>query len=111
MIKLSIQVMDTSRGCHADGLPVALERRGPHTWEHVDGAETDEHGRIDALAQELTLEEGTYRLTFDTGTYFAANDLRSVFPVVRVVLEITEPNKTYYVALALSAYGYSISCG
>ena len=111
MSNLSTHVLDTSRGCHADGLPVALERRGPHTWEHVDGAETDEQGRIDAIADGLALEEGTYRLTFDTGTYFAANDLRSVFPVVRVVLEITEPGKSYHVALALGPYGYAVSCG
>ena len=50
---------------------------------------------------------GTYRLTFDAGTYFAANNLQGLYPVIRVVFDVTRDDDHYHLPLQLSPHGYS----
>ncbi len=108
MSTLSTQVIDTSRGIPAEGLPVALERHDGEQWVHLTGATTDDDGNIpDLLPDETSLERGTYRLTFDTGTYFAANAEVSFYPVVRIVFEVQHTDEHHHLPLMLSSYGYS----
>jgi len=105
---LTTQVFDTTQGRFADGLPVALEQHTGEAWEHIGGGVTEEDGSIDGLLPEgEDLERGTYRLTFDTGTYFAANALSSPLPVVRVVFEVARDGERLHLPLALSPHGYS----
>lgn len=105
---LSTQVTDTAKGCPADGMPVALERRTAHEWTHIGGTVTDEYGRADDLLFNQTpLTPGTYRLTFDAGTYFAANGVQSIYPVIRVVFDVTDDQEHYHMPLLISPHGYS----
>ena len=107
---ISVQVLDTSAGGGADGVPVALERYEADTkaWLHIDGATTDELGLAEL---ERTGQEATYRLTFDTGTFYAANDYNGIFPVVRVVLDARDPAHRLPLILQLSPHGYSVVLG
>lgn len=108
MSTLSTQVIDTSRGMPAEGLPVALERHDGDHWVHLTGTTTNEDGGItDLLPDDSPLKRGTYRLTFDTGTYFAANAETSFYPVVRVVFEVQQTDEHHHLPLMLSPYGYS----
>lgn len=112
MSKLSTRVFDTARGRPADGLPVALERHTGEDWRHLAGDVTGEDGRVeDLLPPGAELERGTYRLTFDTGTYFAANDMAGIYPVIRVVFEIQRDGVEHHVPLQLSPYGYATHIG
>ena len=105
---LSTQVTDTARGCPADGMPVALERRAAHEWTHIGGAVTDERGYAeDLLGEQEELTPGTYRLTFDAGTYFAANAMQGLYPVIRVVFDVGQDGERYHLPLLLSPHGYS----
>lgn len=109
MSTLSTQVIDTARGGAADGMPVALEQRTAHEWTHIGGTVTDEQGRADDLLDDSRkdLEPGTYRLTFDAGTYFAANNMQGLYPVIRVVFDVTREDDHYHLPLQLSPHGYS----
>lgn len=110
---ITTQVIDTTRGTPADGIPVALEHRASHDWEHIGGGTTDEEGRVEDLGHPDggELPAGVYRLTFDTGTYFAANEIDGLFPVVRVVFEVKSSTPSYHLPLVLGANSYSTYLG
>jgi 5-hydroxyisourate hydrolase len=108
MVVVTTQVIDTARGMPADGLHVALEHRGAQGWAHVSGGTTDDAGQVEDLVPAgRELGEGVYRLTFDTGTYFAANELDGIYPVVRVVFEVRGEDTRYHLPLILGLTGYS----
>lgn len=108
MSTLSTQVIDTSRGGPVDGLPVALERHDGELWRHLTGTSTDEEGRIEDLLPDGTpLTRGTYRLTYDTGTYFTANEQPAFYPVIRIVFEVQDDHEHHHIPLLLGPYGYS----
>ncbi|QUR69335.1 hydroxyisourate hydrolase [Mycobacterium spongiae] len=102
MTHLSTHVLDATSGRPAPGVAVTLtDSRGAV----LATATTDDEGRIGALAPgELS---GVYRLTFDTGSYFAAHGVASFYPEVVVTFEISNPATRYHVPLLLSPYAYS----
>ncbi len=105
---LTTKVFDSAQGAWADGLPIALEQHSGEGWVHVGGAVIGEDGEANGLLPPgAELERGTYQLTLDTGTYFAANELRSPYPVVRIVLEVAQEGDSMEVALELNPFGYS----
>ena len=53
------------------------------------------------------LSAGVYRLTFDTGAYFAATGQVGFYPEVSVTFEITDPAAHHHVPLLLSPFAYS----
>ena len=48
-----------------------------------------------------------YRITFDSGAYFAARGTASFYPEVTVTFEMTGDGGHYHVPLALSPFAYS----
>ncbi|MCV7174289.1 hydroxyisourate hydrolase [Mycolicibacterium sphagni] len=101
-MSLSTHVLDAVTGKPA--LAVAV------TLTDADGAvlasgRTDDDGRIASLGGELG--EGLYRISFDTGGYFAAAGIPTFYPEVTVAFEITDPAAHYHVPLLLSPYSYS----
>jgi 5-hydroxyisourate hydrolase len=104
ILSLSTHVLDTSRGRPAAGMPVRLDRYGGGTWQPVAEDFTDDDGRLKDLP---ATEEGTYRLRFGTGQYFAAYQAETFYPEVSVVFVITDQGEHYHVPLLVSPYGYS----
>lgn len=101
-MSLSTHVLDAVRGAPATGVPVTLAALGGAV---IARAATDGDGRIGALGGDLTA--GIYRLTFDTGAYFAAAGVGAFYPEVVVTFEITDAASHYHVPLLLSPYAYS----
>jgi len=93
---ISTHVLDTAKGHPASGIRVVLVKD-----EHVlfDGF-TDEDGRA-RLTERA--EPGTYRLTFDTGSYNPGG----FFPEATIVFTVDGPERHYHVPLLLSPFGYS----
>jgi 5-hydroxyisourate hydrolase len=106
MSGISTHVLDTSRGCPAEGVAVRLERRDGDGWRALGTSRTDRDGRARDLASG-TPEAGTYRLTFDTAAYFAASGVEAFYPVVQVVFEVRDATRNHHVPLLLSPFGYS----
>jgi len=72
----------------------------------VAHAATDADGRVrEAFASAR--DAGRYRLTFATGSYFAARGITSFHPEVTVVFEVRESGRHQHVPLLLSAFGYT----
>lgn len=108
MSSITTHVLDTARGLPAAGVPVVLERvhAGEPTEELGRGA-TDADGRLRTLLDERALEAGTYRLRFDTSTYFESLAIEGFYPEVSVLFEVRDPARHHHVPLLLSPYGYS----
>jgi 5-hydroxyisourate hydrolase len=100
---LSTHVLDAVGGLPASGLDVTLY--------DVDGSElasgaTDSDGRIKSVTGG-DLEPGTYRLVFDTGSWFAARQIENFYPEVSIAFAITDSTRHYHVPLLLSPFAYS----
>ena len=102
---LSTHVLDAVTGRPAQGLALTLEQHG-EAWAEIGHGRTDADGRCrDLLPGELEL--ATYRITFDTGKWFAAQGVEAFYPKVSVVFRVVETQQHHHVPLLLSPYAYS----
>lgn len=107
MKSISTHVLDISRGRPAAGVMVMLEKKSDAGYAPLRSAATDADGRVKELVPEGQLELGTYRITFDTGAYFAAENVEGFYPEASIVFVIRDAAAHYHVPLLLSAFGYS----
>jgi hydroxyisourate hydrolase len=104
--RITTHVLDAARGIPASGLEVILEQRADDDWTVLGRGRTDIDGRIDTLGPR-ELPAGRYRVTFDTGAYFARQNTAAFYPEVVVVVELADPAAHYHVPLLLSPFAYS----
>lgn len=109
MSTITTHVLDTARGEPASGVHVRLERlRDDNAWLVLGDGFTDADGRVVPLvSEELTLSAGHYRLTFETGRYYADVGTAGFYPVVQIVFHIRNPGEHHHVPLLLSPFGYT----
>jgi len=109
-MSITTHVLDTSRGKPASGVLVTLERRkSDGSWSPVGHGETDVDGRLRTLTPDSgePLENGIYRLTFDTGTYFRERHIETFFSEVIILFNVDDGEQHYHVPLLLRPWGYS----
>ena len=105
---ITTHVIDTASGAPAVGLTVILEIRQASEWSPVARGATDETGRLMTLTETWPLSPGTYRLTFDIGSYHRALGIAApFFPEVKIAFSVRDTEETYHVPLILSPFGYS----
>lgn len=124
MSVISTHVLDTSLGKPAGGISVRLERfegggwievpangetkerarEAPGDWIEVVAAVTDADGRCRDLARDAV--SGVYRLTFDTGAYFARLGRTSIYPEVAIRFNC-DGNSHYHLPVLLSENSYT----
>jgi 5-hydroxyisourate hydrolase len=104
---ISTHVLDVTRGRPAEGVPLVIEKKDGEGFVRVKAGRTDADGRMKDLVPEGTLEAGTYRLTFDTGAYFASIGVEGFYPEASVVFVVRDAASHYHVPLLLSPFGYS----
>ncbi len=105
---ITVHVLDTSRGKPAGGLSVVLEQADGKEWRELARGKTDGDGRIETLLpRNKPVTAGVYRITFESGAYFAEGKTKTFYPRILVIFEITEPKEHYHVPLLLSPFGYS----
>src|SRR5262249_6175131 len=104
-LMITTHVLDTALGRPGAGVPVTLEVQDRHGWRHLGAGTTDADGRLRTLVPaDAPHAAGTYRLRFDTASYFAGRE--GFFPWVEIVFVAAE-GAHYHVPLLLSPYGYS----
>ena len=105
---ITTHILDLARGAAAAGVPVTLELQKGANWNSLGRASTNGDGRVeDLLAPGTKAEKGTYRLTFDTASYFKTQGTQSFYPNVTVVFELSNPDQHHHIPLLLSPFGYS----
>ena len=108
MSALTTHVLDTSLGRPAQGVALTLERREAGGFIEIGSGRTDADGRCRELLPEgVSLQPAVYRLSFDSGAYFAGRGVPCFYPHVSVVFEVREPAQHHHVPLLLSPFGYS----
>jgi 5-hydroxyisourate hydrolase len=106
---ITTHILDISRGRPANGVQVRLELESAGgTWKQIGKETTDADGRAkDLLPDGFALHGGVYRLTFETGAYFAAQEVEGFYREVVVVFTISDPAQRYHMPLLISPFGYS----
>lgn len=101
---VTTHILDTSVGRPAADVAVELEARAGDGWVSVGTGRTDGDGRVQELGP-ARLESGTYRLRFDTGSYFGGT--AAFFPEVVLTFLVDAAQEHYHVPLLLSPFAYS----
>jgi 5-hydroxyisourate hydrolase len=105
---LSTHVLDTSIGRPAAGVAVTVERRESGTWLRIGRARTDADGRCQNLLPEgVALQQASYRLNFDSGSYFGTLGIACFYPYVSIVFDVRDEQQHHHVPLLISPFGYS----
>ena len=108
MSHITIHVLDVSLGRPAANVAVILEVQSVgRNWAELARGATDPDGRLREWAAAKTVPAGAYRLTFDTGAYFTARKITSLYPQVVIVFEVRDVQEHYHIPLLLSPFGYS----
>ncbi len=108
---LTTHVLDTARGCPAQGLSIDLFRLVGEVRTHVRSLVTNDDGRTDEpILPKPEFEPGTYELVFHAGDYLRASgqaDGGELFlDVVPIRFGMAEESH-YHVPLLLSPFAYS----
>lgn len=108
---LTTHVLDTARGCPAEGLKIDLYRLDGEVRHFLRSLVTNDDGRTDQHI--LPAEEfacGTYELVFHAGAYLDASGTPPEDPrfldVVPIRFGMSQEDH-YHVPLLLSPFGYS----
>ena len=108
MSPITSHVLDTALGRPAAGLRVRLDVLDADGHARpVAERVTNEQGRITDFVPPGALGAQTYRLTFDTGSYFAAAGRPQFYPRVDVVFTVVDADEHHHIPLLLSPFGYS----
>ncbi|WP_306115966.1 MULTISPECIES: hydroxyisourate hydrolase [unclassified Roseovarius] len=108
---LTTHVLDTARGCPAEGLVIELYRITGDGREHLRTLQTNDDGRTDEqILPEAEFQTGIYELVFHAGDYLDATGVAEETPrfldVVPLRFGMSEAAH-YHVPLLLSPFGYS----
>jgi 5-hydroxyisourate hydrolase len=109
MSAITTHILDTSRGCPAQGVKIVLEYQNANgVWETIGQGETDNDGRLRTLmSDDMKLQTGIYRLNFDVAAYFASHGVESFYTIISIVFVVKDILQHYHVPLLLNPFGYS----
>lgn len=108
---LTTHVLDTARGCPAEGLRIDLYRIDGAERVHLKTLVTNDDGRTDEqILPAERFEPGTYELVFHAGAYLDAIGTPPESPrfldVIPLRFGMSEASH-YHVPLLLSPFGYA----
>ena len=109
---LTTHVLDTARGCPAEGVHIALYRVSGNSHKKIAETVTNADGRTDApILPAERFETGTFELVFFAGDYLRATGQAEgdilFLDQVPIRFGMSDAEAHYHVPLLLSAYGMS----
>lgn len=107
MSQITTHILDTSKGKPAGGVNIILEKKTTDKWVEIGNGTTNSDGRLPGLLTDDTfLEVGTYRLVFDTDSYFKKSGVAGLYPSVTISFYVSDKTH-YHIPLLLNPFGYS----
>lgn len=107
MSQVTTHVLDTSAGKPGKSISVRLMQNVSNEWKSIAQGITNADGRVtDLLPAGKNLSAGNYKMVFETGTYYASQNLKTFYPAVEIQFTIFDDNH-YHVPLLISPFGYS----
>ncbi|SLN53656.1 5-hydroxyisourate hydrolase [Pseudoruegeria aquimaris] len=109
---LTTHVLDTARGCPAEGIRIALYKVSGNSHRKIAETVTNADGRTDApILPAEAFETGTYELVFFAGDYLRATGQAEgeilFLDEVPIRFGMSDPQAHYHVPLLLSPFGMS----
>ena len=109
---LTTHVLDTARGCPAEGIEIALHDLGTEPPRLIARARTNAEGRTDApILAAADFAPGCYELVFHVGAYLRRSGQAGPEPLflddIPIRFGINDAGAHYHVPLLLSPFGYS----
>ena len=109
---LTTHILDTARGCPAEGITIALYRVSGDSRQKIAETVTNADGRTDSpILPKDQFTPGTYELVFLAGEYLRASGQAGADPLfldqIPIRFGMADPDAHYHVPLLLSPYGYS----
>lgn len=109
---LSTHVLDTARGCPAEGLLIALYKVSGNSHRKLLEMRTNADGRTDTpILPKEKFKTGTYELVFFAGDYLRATGQAGEDPMfldqIPIRFGMSEADAHYHVPLLLSPFAYS----
>jgi len=105
--QLTTHVLNTAVGLPGKDISIRLQIPVNGVWQTIAQGVTNSDGRIaDLLPPQKNLAHGNYKLVFDTGSYFAAQKIKSFYPEVEIQFIVFD-NAHYHVPLLINPFGYS----
>ena len=105
--QFTTHVLDTSLGKPGKNITIKLKHLIDGVWQSIAQGITDGDGRLtDLLPTEKIMPAGNYKIVFETGNYFAANNLKGFYPEVEIQFTIFDGSH-YHVPLLINPFGYS----
>ena len=109
---LTTHVLDTAKGCPAEGIKIILYRVTDNGPEKVSETMTNDDGRTNSPILPVdAFQTGTYELVFFAGDYLRASGQAGDDPLfvdqVPIRFGMSDADAHYHVPLLLSPYGYS----
>jgi 5-hydroxyisourate hydrolase len=108
MKRISTHILDLALGKPASDVAVRLEKQEPSGWRLLLSSRTDGDGRCSHLLPEgEDLSAGCYRLSFDTASYYDAQKIQALYPVVEVTFRVRDGETQLHIPLLLSPNGFT----
>ena len=109
-MSVSAQTLDVVHGRSAAGIRARLEQQVGRHWRLISQAETDGEGHIlDWLDDKL--EQGAYRIVFDSDSYFASLGMSAAYPESTVLFRVQDEADNCQIQVLLAPYSYSMFFG
>jgi 5-hydroxyisourate hydrolase len=118
MSKITTHILDTARGCPAEGVRVILYRQAGGAEEEIVRGETNKDGRIGDWKEvertagtvggggPVSAGSGIYKIRFETKAYFDKQSARTFYPFVEIHFELASDGH-YHIPLLISPFGYT----
>jgi 5-hydroxyisourate hydrolase len=107
MSQVTTHILDTSRGKPAEGVRVILYMQLQNGWKELANSTTNRDGRVsDMLKKEILLEDGEYKLRFETKAYYDKHHTATFYPYVEIAFLINAAEH-YHVPLLINPFGFS----
>ncbi len=105
--QITTHVLDTAVGVPGKNISIRLQTKRNNNWQTIAQGITNADGRIpDLLPQDRNLKPATYKMVFDTGSYYANQNLKTFYPEVEI--QFTTFDETHYhVPLLINPFGYN----
>ena len=105
--QLTTHVLDTTLGKPGRDITIRLKQVVNGNWQTMAQGITNADGRIgDLLPQNKNIAPGNYKMVFETGDYFKANNTKGFYPVVEIDFTVFD-DCHYHVPLLINPFGYS----
>jgi 5-hydroxyisourate hydrolase/2-oxo-4-hydroxy-4-carboxy-5-ureidoimidazoline decarboxylase len=107
MSQITTHVLDTAAGKPGKDISIMLQQLHTHGYTTIAQGITNSDGRIaDLLPPDKKLQQGVYKLVFETGFYYSAKSIKTFYPLVEIQFMVSDDSH-YHVPLLLSPFGYS----